>query len=215
MCAGAAAGFPESPEQAAIQGLISGKDNTIDRSIQHAYINAIRRARNFIYIENQYFLGSSFGWEAKQEAGAYNLIPIELVRKIVSKIEAGERFTVYIVIPIYPEGIPESQSVQAILDWQRRTFQMMYREIAIALSAKRIIDQHPREYLTIFCLGNRETRLAGEYNPTMTSEDPYYKSAQENRRFMIYVHSKMMIGMFKLTSSKLSLQVKKMFRLLF
>lgn len=198
MCTGAAAGFPESPEDAANQGLISGKDNTIDRSIQHAYINAIRRARNFIYIENQYFLGSSFGWESKHEAGAYNLIPMELVRKIVSKIEAGERFTVYIVIPVYPEGIPESQSVQAILDWQRRTFQMMYKEIAIALSAKRITDQHPRDYLTVFCLGNRETRLADEYVPTKASEDPYYKSAQENRRFMIYVHSKMMIGEFTL-----------------
>lgn len=191
--AGAAAGFPESPEDAANQGLISGKDNTIDRSIQHAYINAIRRARNFIYIENQYFLGSSFGWESNQQSGAYNLIPMELVRKIVSKIEAGERFTVYIVIPVYPEGIPESQSVQAILDWQRKTFQMMYKEIAIALSAKRITDQHPREYLTVFCLGNREVRLADEYVPTKTTEDPYYKSAQENRRFMIYVHSKMMI----------------------
>lgn len=191
--AGAADGFPDNPEQAANQGLISGKDNTIDRSIQHAYINAIRRARNFIYIENQYFLGSSFGWDDKQQAGAYNLIPIELVRKIVSKIEAGERFTVYIVIPVYPEGIPESQSVQAILDWQRRTFKMMYKEIAQALSAKNAFDQHPRDYLTVFCLGNRETRLANEYVPTEKSEDPYYNSAQENRRFMVYVHSKMMI----------------------
>jgi len=61
------------------------------------------------------------------------------------------------------------------------------------LSSKRITDQHPRDYLTVFCLGNREIRLADEYVPTKTTEDPYYKSAQENRRFMIYVHSKMMI----------------------
>ena len=206
--AGAAFGFPENPEEAANLGLISGKDNTIDRSIQHAYINAIRRARNFIYIENQYFLGSSFGWEQKQEAGAFNLIPMELVRKIVSKIEAGERFTVYIVVPLYPEGIPESQSVQAILDWQRRTLQMMYKEIAIALSAKRIIDQHPREYLTLFFLGNRETRLADEPVPTKPiPEDPYYKAAQEKRRFMVYVHSKMMIGKFALFFRPLSLPI--------
>jgi phospholipase D1/2 len=193
--AGAAEGFPDTPEEAANKGLVSGKNISIDRSIHHAYINAIRRARNFIYIENQYFLGSSFGWETKKEAGAFNLIPMELVRKIVSKIEDGERFAVYVVIPMYPEGAPESQSVQAILDWQRRTFQMMYKEIAVALNARGIRDQHPREYLSVFCLGNRELRRADEYVPTKGAppEDNYYRSAQEHRRFMIYVHSKMMI----------------------
>lgn len=191
--AGAAFGFPDTPEQAALQGLISGKDNTIDRSIQHAYIDAIRRARNFIYIENQYFIGSAFAWDDKQESGAYNLIPMELVRKIVSKIEAGERFTVYIVIPLYPEGIPDSVPVQEILAWQRRTFKMMYREIANAFRAKRIYNQHPREYLSVFCLGNRETKWPGEVVPTKEPVDAYYKAAQEHRRLMIYVHSKMMI----------------------
>lgn len=199
MCAGAAFGFPESPEAAAEQGLISGKDNTIDRSIQHAYIDAIRRARNFIYIENQYFMGSSFAWDSKQEAGIFNLIPIELVRKIVSKIEAGERFSVYVVIPLYPEGdTPDSAPTQGILGWQRRTIEMMYREIAIALKNKRMYDQHPKDYLSFFCLGNRETRLPGEHVPTKAILDPYYKAAQEKRRFMVYVHSKMMIGKFLL-----------------
>jgi phospholipase D1/2 len=177
-----------------VQGLVSVKDNKVDRSIQDAYINAIRRARNFIYIENQYFLGSSFGWDSKQESGAYHLIPMEIVRKIVSKIEAGERFTVYVVIPMWPEGAPESGSVQAILDWQRRTMQMMYKEIAEALRVQRIFDQHPKDYLSFYCLGNRETYQAGEYVPTKTVVDQNYKAAQEHRRFMIYVHAKMMIG---------------------
>nr|PNR33167.1 hypothetical protein PHYPA_025110 [Physcomitrium patens] len=190
--AGAAEGFPDTPEEAANKGLVSGKNISIDRSIHHAYINAIGRARNFIYIENQYFLGSSFGWEAK-ETEAFNLIPMELVRKIVSKIEAGERFVVYIVIPMYPEGNPESRTVQEILGWQRRTFQMMYKEIALALTARGIRDQHPKDYLSVFCLGNRELRRADEYVSPCLPEDNCYRSAQEHRRFMIYVHSKMMI----------------------
>ena len=86
------------------------KDNTIDRSIQDAYINAIRRAKNFLYIENQYFLGSCFAWKQDQDAGALHLIPMEITRKICSKIEEGERFAVYIVVPMWPEGIPESGS---------------------------------------------------------------------------------------------------------
>ncbi|XP_051151968.1 phospholipase D alpha 1-like [Andrographis paniculata] len=194
---GAAFGFPESPEEAANAGLVSGKDNVIDRSIQDAYIHAIRRAKNFIYIENQYFLGSSFAWDCDdvnlEEVGALHLVPKELSMKIAGKIEAGERFTAYVVVPMWPEGIPESASVQAILDWQRRTIEMMYKDIVRALR-ERGMDDDPRNYLTFFCLGNREVKKSGEYEPTEKPEPEtdYYK-AQEARRFMIYVHSKMMI----------------------
>ncbi|OVA04002.1 C2 calcium-dependent membrane targeting [Macleaya cordata] len=194
---GAAFGFPDTPEDAARAGLVSGKDNIIDRSIQDAYINAIRRAKDFIYIENQYFLGSSFCWKEDgikpEDIGALHLIPKELSLKIVSKIEAGERFTVYVVVPMWPEGIPESGSVQAILDWQRRTLEMMYTDITLALKAKGL-EANPRDYLTLFCLGNREVKKEGEYVPSEEPEaDSDYSRAQQARRFMIYVHTKMMI----------------------
>ncbi|XP_057996225.1 phospholipase D alpha 1-like [Hevea brasiliensis] len=194
---GAAFGFPEAPEAAAGAGLVSWKDNIIERSIQDAYINAIRRAKNFIYIENQYFLGSSFSWKSNgikvEEVGALHLIPKELSLKIVSKIEAEERFAVYIVIPMWPEGIPESASVQAILNWQNRTMEMMYSDIAEALNAKGL-DTNPKDYLSFFCLGNREIKKTGEYEPPKRPEhDSDYFRAQESRRFMIYVHAKMMI----------------------
>ncbi|KAL8230392.1 hypothetical protein R6Q57_000170 [Mikania cordata] len=194
---GAAFGFPDSPEEAAKAGLVSGKDNIIDRSIQDAYIQAIRRAKNFIYIENQYFLGSSFAWKSSDinlnEVGALHLIPKELSLKIASKIEAGQKFIVYIVVPMWPEGIPESGSVQAILDWQRRTMEMMYKDVVKALQSKGL-DDDPREYLTFFCLGNREVKEGEEHEPTEAPEpNSGYLNAQQNRRFMIYVHSKMMI----------------------
>lgn len=196
---GAVSGFPEKPKEAAEMGLVSGKDNVIDRSIQDAYINAIRRAKNFIYIENQYFLGSSFGWKATditvEDINALHLIPKELSLKIVNKIEAGQRFAVYIVIPMWPEGIPESDSVQAILDWQRRTMEMMYSDITQTLQRKGL-DADPRDYLTFFCLGNQErSGIIDEYIPPERPEpDTDYSRAQHSRRFMIYVHSKMMIG---------------------
>ncbi|KAF5456726.1 hypothetical protein F2P56_026173 [Juglans regia] len=194
---GAVFGFPEKPDIAYTVGLVSGKDHIIDRSIQDAYINAIRRARDFIYIENQYFLGSSFGWSPNdikvEDIGALHLIPKELSLKIVSKIEAGERFAVYIVIPMWPEGIPESAYVQAILDWQRRTMEMMYSDITKALQ-KKGLDEDPRDYLNFYCLGNRETMKEEEYIPPERPEpNTDYSRAQEARRFMIYVHAKMMI----------------------
>lgn len=198
---GAASGFPDWPDDAVRMGLISGKYSVIDRSIQDAYINAIRRATSFIYIENQYFLGSSFGWKQSsdinvEDIGALHLIPKELSLKIVSKIEAAERFAVYVVIPMWPEGVPESASVKAILDWQRRTMEMMYTDIMQALQ-KRRINANPRDYLSFFCLGNREANppTGEEYVPTETPEpDSDYYRAQQARRFMINVHAKMMIG---------------------
>lgn len=43
---------------------------------------------------------------------------MELALKIAGKIRAKERFAVYIVIPMWPEGAPTSASVQEILFWQ-------------------------------------------------------------------------------------------------
>uniref|UniRef100_A0A452ZS82 phospholipase D n=1 Tax=Aegilops tauschii subsp. strangulata TaxID=200361 RepID=A0A452ZS82_AEGTS len=201
---GAAAGFPEKPEEAALIGLETGKDHVIERSIQDAYIHAIRRARDFIYIENQYFLGSSYAWRRDdgvtvEDINALHLIPKELSLKIVSKIEAGERFAVYVVVPMWPEGVPESGSVQAILDWQRRTMEMMYKDVALAIQAKGI-QASPTDYLTFFCLGNREALSPGEYVPPERPDpDTDYDRAQQARRFMIYVHAKTMIGSRSMT----------------
>ncbi|XP_041005424.1 phospholipase D alpha 1-like isoform X1 [Juglans microcarpa x Juglans regia] len=194
---GAAFGFPDNPEDAARVGLVTWKDNVIERSIQDAYINAIRRAKSFIYIENQYFLGSSFWWNSQdlkvEQIGAVQLIPKELSLKIVSKIEAGERFSVYVVIPMWPEGIPKSAAVEEILNWQKRTMEMMYKDIALALQTKGI-EANPKDYLSFFCLGNRERVKSGEYEPSEKPEnDTDYSRAQKARRFMIYVHAKMMI----------------------
>jgi hypothetical protein len=52
-----------------LQNLVCAKSLVIDNSIQTAYIQAIRSAQHFIYIENQYFLGSSYAWPSYKEAG--------------------------------------------------------------------------------------------------------------------------------------------------
>ena len=48
-------------------------------------------------------------------SGANNLIPMELALKIASKIRANERFAVYIVVPMQPEG---HHFTTEILFWQ-------------------------------------------------------------------------------------------------
>ncbi|KAF2298011.1 hypothetical protein GH714_006959 [Hevea brasiliensis] len=84
---GSLKGFPKDVYQAEAQNLVCAKSLVIDKSIQTAYIHAIRSAQHFIYIENQYFIGSSYAWPSYKEAGADNLIPMELALKITSKSE--------------------------------------------------------------------------------------------------------------------------------
>ncbi|KAF6135652.1 hypothetical protein GIB67_028223 [Kingdonia uniflora] len=177
------------------ENLVCEKDLVIDKSIQTAYIQAIRSAQHFIYIENQYFLGSSYAWPSYKDAGADNLIPMELALKIVDKIRTNERFAVYVVIPMWPEGVPSSASVQEILFWQYQTMQMMYEIIAKELKSTGVENSHPQDYLNFFCLGNRE-ELPKE-TPTSTSEPSAngetVSASHKSRRFMIYVHAKGMI----------------------
>ncbi|GAA0168061.1 phospholipase [Lithospermum erythrorhizon] len=187
---GSVKGFPKYNDAAIALNLICSKDLVIDRSIQTAYIQAIRSAQHFIYIENQYFLGSSYAWSSYKNAGADHLIPMELTQKIVSKIRAKERFCVYVIVPMWPEGDPKTNTMQEILFWQSQTMQMMYQTIAQELKSMKIVDSHPLDYLNFYCLGNRE-----EIPNTVSSNGDADKVSESYKfqRFMIYVHSKGMI----------------------
>lgn len=50
--------------------------------------------------------------------GANNLIPMEIALKIANKIRARDRFSAYILIPMWPEGVPTGTPTQRILFWQ-------------------------------------------------------------------------------------------------
>ncbi|XP_071692922.1 phospholipase D gamma 1-like isoform X3 [Rutidosis leptorrhynchoides] len=208
-------GFPKDPKEATSKNLVCGKNVLIDMSIHTAYVKAIRAAQHFIYIENQYFLGSSFNWAHHKTLGANNLIPMEIALKIANKIRAKERFAAYIVIPMWPEGIPTSTATQRILFWQNKTMQMMYEVIYKALQEVGLENVYePQDYLIFFCLGTRESSHGVEPIPeekgsnaaiTPQARLSYHVNSntfffpmiklltRKSRRFMIYVHSKGMI----------------------
>ncbi|OIW04933.1 hypothetical protein TanjilG_15678 [Lupinus angustifolius] len=166
---------------------------TVERSIHEAYVDAIRRAERFIYIENEYFIGGCHMWDKDRNCGCTNLIPIEVALKVVNKIKAKEKFAVYIVIPMWPQGVVESEHVQDILHWTRETMSMMYKLIGEAIQESGE-TRNPREYLSFFCLGNREHKGKGEYLPLESPlPQTQYWNAQKYRRFLVYVHSKLMI----------------------
>ena len=83
-------------------------------SLVYSSIENQRKSIHFILIIIFFLLIIDLGYLI----GADNLIPMELALKIASKIRAGERFAVYVFIPLWPEGIPASATVQEILYWQ-------------------------------------------------------------------------------------------------
>lgn len=189
-------GFPKDSRDALQKNLVCGKNVLIDMSIHTAYVKAIRAAQHFIYIENQYFIGSSFNWTSYKNLGADNIIPMEIALKIANKIRANERFAAYIVVPMWPEGVPTGAATQRILFWQHKTMQMMYETIYKALVEVGLEEAFtPQDYLNFFCLGNREavdgSETPGTTSPTAANTPQAH--SRKNRRFMIYVHSKGMI----------------------
>eukprot|EP00184_Porphyridium_aerugineum_P001793 CAMPEP_0184699182 /NCGR_PEP_ID=MMETSP0313-20130426/5541_1 /TAXON_ID=2792 /ORGANISM="Porphyridium aerugineum, Strain SAG 1380-2" /LENGTH=784 /DNA_ID=CAMNT_0027158229 /DNA_START=69 /DNA_END=2423 /DNA_ORIENTATION=- len=174
-------------------GVFAKKGRAVEASIHDAYCHQIRRAEKFLYIENQYFLGSSHAWVKHADDFALHIIPLEITQKIINKINRDERFSAYILIPMHPEGIPGDRAVQEILYWQYQTVRMMYKMIGDAIKRKGI-KAHPRDYLSFYCVGKREVPDGGlpltDMPPKPGSDsDKLLKS----RRCMIYVHSKMMI----------------------
>jgi len=171
--------------------LLMRKGRLYDNSIQRAYVHHIRRAKRFVFIENQYFLGSSHGW-IFPDAKCNHLVPLEIVTRITTAITNGEDFRAYILIPIHPEGDPSSGAVQEILYWQWRTMQMMYKKIAKAIEAAES-NAHPTDYLSFFCLGKRESSDEAPDDLEAPEPNSVAEKARTHMRFMIYVHSKLAI----------------------
>lgn len=59
----ASAGMPRRNAEALRVGLHTLKGRVYDCSVHEAYVWAIRSAQHYIYVENQYFIGSSQAWE--------------------------------------------------------------------------------------------------------------------------------------------------------
>ena len=80
----------------------------------------------------------------------------------MEKISLGQAFKVYVLIPMYPEGIPDEMSVQEMLHWQYLTMDSMYRRIACAIrqfgaKSDNTTLADPTDYLSFYCLAKQES----------------------------------------------------------
>ncbi len=147
-----------------------------EHSIQTAYVQAIGLAEHFVYIENQYFIGAGERWGQKK---IRNGVPESLVERIKQRRSDNAPFHVYIVMPMYPEGDPVSGPIAAIrwLEW--RTMEWMIQQLG----------SNWTDNLSFYFLANWE-KVQPPSQPRSTSREDQIKA---RRRYMIYVHSKLMI----------------------
>jgi len=164
----------------------------VEDSIQKCMVRQIRNAQRYIYMENQYFLGSAYAWKDDNTTLSHHLIPSEITQRIIKKIELGESFKCYIVIPMFPEGDPATAPIQEILYWQFRTMETMYIQISKAIQENGS-GTHPTDYLSFYCLAKRES--LEEVPDDLDDPEPgsTAETLRQTLRHPIYVHCKMSI----------------------
>ncbi|KAA1473211.1 phospholipase D/nuclease [Dentipellis sp. KUC8613] len=118
-----------------------------EHSIQNAYIQLIKEAKYYIYIENQFFISST-----KEEGPIKNQIAAALVERIVRAARAGAKFKVVVVIPELPAfsgDVKDETSLKTIMAAQYRTINRggssIYEEVRKA-------GFEPMDYIRFFHL---------------------------------------------------------------
>ncbi|KAI5783099.1 hypothetical protein FPQ18DRAFT_382232 [Pyronema domesticum] len=121
-----------------------------ERSIQTAYCDLIENAKDFIYIENQFFITATGDFQKPVQ----NQIGKAIVTAISRAHEEGRKFRVIIVIPAVP-GFPgdlredSATGTRNIIDYQYKSINRGEHSIYGRLKAQGI---DPTEYVFVFNL---------------------------------------------------------------
>lgn len=154
-----------------------------EHSILSSYRQAINQAEKFIYIETQYLIGSGRHWGRGSVA---NDLPERIVERIKQRILDGVPFHAYVVMPMFPEGVPTGVAAVAQRQFEWKTMEYMAKAIYRAAHAA---GADWRDYLSFCFLANWNTVPAARRRTTGTRA----QRVGANERYMIYVHSKLMI----------------------
>ncbi|XP_078037122.1 phospholipase D isoform X2 [Augochlora pura] len=147
---------------------------TLEQSIQEAYIDAISKAERYIYIENQFFITLA----SMQRNTVKNRIGETLLKRIKRAHREGAVFRVFVIMPLLPGfegevGGPSGKALRAITHWNYASISRGRDAILTRLFEDGIED--PSEYISFHGL-----RTHAMLNGTLVTE-------------LIYVHSKLLI----------------------
>lgn len=94
----------------------------VEHSIQNAYVEIIRNARHYVYIENQFFITAT----GEHQSPIHNVVGSAIVEACVRAGKEGRRFRVIIVIPAIPGFAGDLRNdaatgTRAIMDYQYKS----------------------------------------------------------------------------------------------
>ncbi|CAH0059635.1 unnamed protein product [Clonostachys solani] len=140
----------------------------IDHSIQNAYIEIIRNAQHYVYIENQFFITAT----GDQQYPIHNTIGKAMVDAVVRAAKENRKFKIIILIPAIPGFAGDlrdnaAAGTRAIMDYQYKSICRGEHSIFEQIKAQ---DVDPRKYIFFFNL-----RSYDRLNKT-----PALKAAEKN-----------------------------------
>jgi len=140
-----------------------------ESSIYTAYMDAIRKAEHYIFLENQYFISNTAGF------GVQNRVAEAILDKVRWAIKNKKNFKVYLLLPITPDGdYKKSCTVRYIMYWLFMTLSRGGLSILETLQ-KEFPSVNISDYIVVY--GMRKYDKIGEN----------YVAEQ------VYTHSKLMI----------------------
>ena len=143
-----------------------------ENSIENAYVDMIQNAKNFIYIENQFFMSATAGKVLKNRVGE------ALVNRVIKAHEQKEKFRILIFLPLvhaFEGDITDSKAavIRIQMYWQYVTISRGESSIYESLKSKGIT---PEDYIQFYGLRTHAKMPNGE---PVTEQ--------------IYIHSKILI----------------------
>jgi phosphatidylserine/phosphatidylglycerophosphate/cardiolipin synthase-like enzyme len=151
-----------------------------EASIQRSYINAIGNAEKYIYIETQYFITGGSMWGRSTVA---NPLALNLGNRAGTLGKAEQPFHIYLLLPMFPEGDPNSSANKA---------QRQFQWASIRSMAKRLSSESGKpasSLLSVFFLAKWRDLGGLPVHGTSRADN-----IAKNKRYMIYVHSKFMMS---------------------
>ncbi|MCJ1425265.1 hypothetical protein MMC29_003153 [Sticta canariensis] len=121
-----------------------------EHSIQNAYIEVIRNAQHYVYIENQFFITAT----GDHQAPVHNTIGRAIVDACVKAGKEGRKFRVIIVIPAIPGFAGDlrddaAMGTRAIMDYQYKSIHRGEHSIYAQIQAQGI---DPKNHIFVFNL---------------------------------------------------------------
>lgn len=149
-----------------------------EASIYNAYLDLIKNAKHYIYIENQFFISSQPG----KLMAVKNQIQSALADRIYRAYQENEDFHVLIIMPLKPEFGPEewnsgdSNGLTALSYWNYATIYSGENSLFSKLKERKMPAQAIKSYFSVYGLRTHDS-LNGNHLATE----------------IIYVHSKIII----------------------